>query len=193
MKSIQLKLAFISIIILFAFGIWRQFYQTEEQKPNEASIHSSTTAVVPSASNVSGSFEKKLFDLQTYLKDHPQDSTHLMLIAHLYQDSHQPKEAVSYYKRLIEVQQKNPQHWLDFITVLAESGDWKQAEEVNLKMLTIFKTNTSAQYNLGAIYANQGKMEEAKRVWSTLINQPDIDSHVKHLVESGLAQLNHPK
>lgn len=191
MKTTSLKLAVISILIVIGFGIWRQFSTKEDAVISVVKKESSS--IVPSATNVSNNFQKKLLALQTFLIDHPQDTTHLMLIARLYQDAHQPKQAVLYYKRLIDIQQKNPQHWLDYITVLAESNDWKTAEETCLTMLSYFKDNSSARYNLGAIYANQGKMDEAEQIWTALAKQPEIDAHVKHLVESALNQLNRTK
>ncbi|TNE70586.1 hypothetical protein EP331_11830 [bacterium] len=185
------KLAIASVTILIVVVLIKMYSEAKEEPRNvgiSPKKEVASPAQLPNAGNVSGSFQKQVLDLETYLAEHPQDTTHLVLLAHLYQDAHQPQKASPFYKRLLAIQKKNTQHWLDYITVLGEEQKWNEAESVCLEMLGLFD-DESAKYNLGAIYANQGRFADAKKTWEEILISGKADSHVTHLVSDGLKQL----
>ncbi len=48
--------------------------------------------------------------------------------------------------------------------------NYSNAEECLNKILFIDKSNLDARYNLGAIYATEGKRIKAKQIWSQIVN-----------------------
>jgi cytochrome c-type biogenesis protein CcmH/NrfG len=81
----------------------------------QASPSESSSSVKPDASNVSGSFTKKMLDLETYLSKNPSDTTHIIMLARLYQDGHKPEKAVEMYQKVLALHKTNSQLWLDLI------------------------------------------------------------------------------
>jgi len=147
------------------------------------------TSVTPSADNVHPNFLKQAADLETYLVTNPTDTTHIAMLARLYQDGHKPDKAAIYFEQLLSLQTQNPQHWLDLITVYGTLSHWKKAEDTCVRMLKFFPKNLSAKYNLGAIYANQNKLLDAKKIWNEVVANKS-DDHVIHLARQGLEAID---
>jgi tetratricopeptide (TPR) repeat protein len=185
------KLALLSILLVIAVFIWRM-YQPDEtliRTNNKEWASESSTSVTPNADNVHPNFLKQAADLETYLVTNPTDTTHIAMLARLYQDGHKPDKAAIYFEQLLGLQTQNPQHWLDLVTVYGTLSQWKKAEDTCIRMLTYFPHNLSAKYNLGAIYANQNKLVEAKKIWNE-VAASQSDEHVIHLARQGLEAIN---
>ena len=185
------KLALLSILLVIAVFVWRM-YQTDEtlvRVNNKDWPSEINTSVTPSADNVHPNFLKRAADLETYLVKNPTDTTHIAMLARLYQDGHKPEKAVIYFEQLLSLQTQNPQHWLDLITVYGTLSHWKKAEDTCVRMLKFFPKNLSAKYNLGAIYANQNKLLDAKKIWNEVVANKS-DDHVIHLARQGLEAID---
>jgi len=182
------------LICVIGFAIW-QVLKPEESTANQtATTWNSSSApganeVKPDASNVSGSFTKKILDLETYLSSNPNDTTHIIMLARLYQDGHKPEKAVHMYQKVLSLHKTNPQLWLDLTNSYGMLGNWTAAAKTCEDMLVVFPENTSAMYNLGAIYANQGNKSAAIMWWNKVLQFEKNDAHVKHLAQQGLTKL----
>jgi tetratricopeptide (TPR) repeat protein len=146
---------------------------TNKQMP-EDEIHKgiqNPTSPSPSSENVSESFKYELNSLKKEVEDNPNDTIALRKYADLLVASHKPLESIGLYERILK---KNPKR-IDILFSLAfvyyNSGNFKNAEDETNKILHFDKQNNQAQYNLGAIEASKGNNEEAKRIWSKLLNE----------------------
>ena len=195
MSKLKLLVTVFSLISVVGFTIW-QVSKSEESSINQtgntwnsSSASNIATEVKPDASNVSGSFTKKMLDLETYLSKNPNDTTHIIMLARLYQDGHKPDKDVYMYQKLLALHKTNPQLWLDLTNSYGMIGNWTAAAKICEDMLVLFPENTSAMYNLGAIYANQGNKSAAILWWNKVLQFEKDDAHVKHLAQQGLTKL----
>lgn len=114
---------------------------------------------------VSGEFRHEMAILEDRLEKDPADTEALQRSAVLLQDAHQPAEAVARYRRLLEIEPRNRQAWLDLANVAAETGDWTAALDASRGLLDHYPDDPEGLWNLGAIHANQGRMDEARAAW----------------------------
>ena len=187
-------LLIISILILAGVTFWQVTKSDEVMKPTTTQAWSSKAipgqaAEQPNANNVSESFAKQVLDLETYLSTNPSDTTHLLMLARLYQDAHQAPKAIQTYEKLVSIQKNNPQVWLDLINTYGMNQNWEGAKKTCERMLLIFPNNYMAMYNLGAIYANQAQFKQAELWWKKVLAAKPTDDHVLHLTQDGLKQL----
>jgi len=144
----------------------------------------------PGANNVSDQYKNQVQQLKSYLTDNPDDTTHLLRLARLYQDGHNPELATVYYERLVKLKPKDHQSWLDLTNCYATSGDWIKAKKTTLALLDNFPGDEEGTYNLGAIQANTGNVDEAKQLWMQLTKSKK--SKIAQLATKSLQQLEHP-
>ena len=145
---------------------------TGKQMP-EDEIHKgiqNPTSPPPSSQNVSESFKHELNSLKKEAEQNPNDTVTLRKYADLLVASHKPQESIELYERILK---KNPKR-IDILFSLAfvyyNSGNFKNAEDETNKILHYDNQNIQALYNLGAIEASKGNNEDAKRIWSKLLN-----------------------
>lgn len=142
----------------------------------------------PDADNVTPGYLEQVARLESYLADNPEDTTHLLRLARIYHDGHQPVSAAVYYERLLDVNPDNRQVWLDLANCYAESMQWEKALGTTRAMLDRFPDDGEALYNLGAVYANLGKGEQAADVWNDML-EGDLPPGMRELVERSLELL----
>ena len=145
---------------------------TNKQMP-EDEVHKgiqNPTSPPPSSQNVSESFKHELNSLKKEVDNNPNDTVALRKYADLLVASHKPQESIGLYERILK---KNPKR-IDILFSLAfvyyNSGNFKNAEDETNKILHYDNQNVQAQYNLGAIEASKGNIEDAKRIWNKLLN-----------------------
>lgn len=181
-------------IIALTFGLFILFASLSsdsQTNPSLEEIHADIFMPAPEnpdANNVSLQYKEQVSDIEQYLAENPDDTTHLLRIARLLQDGHRPSEAAVYYERLLELNPGDRQSWLDLSNCFAASGSWDKAEASTYRMLDAFPGDEEARYNLGAIYANTGKQKEAREVWTGLLNA--TDNEVAKIAGESLALLN---
>src|SRR5690606_30006753 len=76
----------------------------------------------------------------------------------------------------------------DLANVYAGLARWEDARDVSERMLERFPDDPSAMYNLGAIAANQGDLDEARRWWTPV--RDGADGALAAQAEASLAQLD---
>ena len=142
----------------------------------------------PDGSNVSPSTQSQLEALRLRVVESPGDTTHLFRLARMLQDAHKPGEAARNYRHYLALHPDNYQAWLDMTQSFGQAQKWGDAHDAVDDMLERYPEDPSALYNLGAVYANLGKMEEAKSTWEKVVEQ-DKDPDVILLAKSSIQRL----
>lgn len=90
--------------------------------------------------------------------------------------------AISVLKSVIEQEQRLPAPYINLAMAYRNKGDDKLAEENLLKAVAIDKTEPVANNELGIIYRKQGRFDDAKRVYTTVLAEhPDYLPVIKNL------------
>jgi Flp pilus assembly protein TadD len=135
---------------------------------------------------VSGEFRHEMAILEDRLAKDPADAEALLRSAVLLQDAHQPAEAAGRYRRLLAIDPRNRQAWLDLANVAAEAGDADGALAATEGLLAQFPDDPEGLWNLGAIHANAGRLEEARAAWRPAAEQtadPEIARRAAEALE----------
>ena len=93
------------------------------------------------------------------------------------------EEAIVYYKKYLVLNPAAVQAWLDLTHCYAQLEQWDEAIQTSKNLLGRKPDHPSAMYNLGALYANQNKPEEARRWWEKVKAQqqdPDLAQKAIH-------------
>jgi tetratricopeptide (TPR) repeat protein len=191
-----MKKSYLTLIILgltlVVFAFWRQGQEEGNSDQNAMTQQRwsapETPKADPSADNVSQGYFQQVKQLKEYLNTHPQDTTHILRLARLYQDGHQPELAVNYYEQYLRVRPDHMQSWLDLANCYGMLKNWSKAMYATRTALRKHPQQISARYNLGAIYANLGKMDSARVVWQA-VAADDSDPHVQQMAQQSLARL----
>lgn len=133
----------------------------------------------PSADNVSTSYFDKVEQLENYLSNNPEDTTHILRLARLYQEGHQAEKASVWYEKYLTLVPTDIQSLLDLANTYGEAGNWDGALEVTDRLLKIEPNNGKALYNKAAIHANMGQFDEAKSAWELIVTNNDDDELVR--------------
>ncbi len=110
-------------------------------------------------------FHADIETLKAQLANDPGNPELLLDIATKYHDGHKPVDAIRYYEDYLAINETDEQAWLDLASSYAELEDWTEAETATRRLLDVNPSNASALYNLGAIRANRGDFDEARRLW----------------------------
>jgi tetratricopeptide (TPR) repeat protein len=156
--------------------------------PGWTSVATAATAPEPSADNVDPGFHARLMTLRGRLAKAPDDAAALLEAARLEQDAHQLEQAAEHYERYLALDPDEHQAWLDLANVYAGLARWDDARDASERMLERFPDDPSARYNLGAIAANQGDADAARRHWESVRGGPDPALAAQ--AEASLAQLD---
>ena len=155
---------------------------------NAASPVSFNKDFSPDASNVSRSATEQLESLRIRVTLSPDDTMHVVRLARMLRDAHQVDEATTYYSQYLTLRPSNRQAWLDFAQSLGELNQWEDAEEATRTMLSHYPDDPAGLYNLGAIYANQGKIDEARLAWENVTSQ-SADTELAAMAQTSLGRL----
>jgi tetratricopeptide (TPR) repeat protein len=135
---------------------------------------------------VSGEFRHEMAILEDRLAKDPADAEALRRSAVLLQEAHQPAEAAVRYRRLLALDPRDRQAWLDLANVAAETGDTDGALAATEGLLAAFPDDPEGLWNLGAIHANAGRFEEARGAWRRATEQtadPEIARRAAEALE----------
>ncbi len=154
----------------------------------EAERLSPDRTLEPDASNVSSSTHTQLQSLRMRIIEAPDDTTHLVRLARLLQDAHKPEEAARNYKHYLALHPDNYQVWLDMTQSFGQARLWDEALIALNDMLDRYPDDPSALYNLGAVYANLGRNQEARQVWQRTIDQ-NKEAEVTLLARTSIQKL----
>ena len=188
------KKHFYSLYLVFGLlcfaGAW---FVTQTPNPSVHSaqavpVRSSEGPIAPSALNVSKGTSQQLDALRRRVVNAPDDTTHIYRLARMLQNAHQTEEAMRNYRHYLAMRPQNRQAWLDYEQTLAEQKLWHEAQEAVETMLIHYPDDPSGLYNLGAIHANQSRIEEAESIWKRVAAQT-IDSGVAEMAQTSLQRL----
>lgn len=147
-----------------------------------------TDGSAPSKANVRQDFIHLVEKLKEKVNKNPDDTSQVLDLARLLADAHQLKDALPLFQRYLRKAPGNIEVLLELSICYFNLGDMESARSTTQKILSIDAKNTMAMYNLGAIYANQGKKEEAKSVWNDLAKRfPNSDDAAR--AKESLARL----
>ena len=144
---------------------------------------------VPDASNVSAQTSQQLEALRLRVVNAPDDTAHVYRLARMLHDSHKLDEAARNYRHYLAMRPKNRQAWLDFARTLGQQKSWDEAERVAQDMLIHYPGDQSGRYNLGAVYANQSRFDEASEIWHEVASQ-QADTAMAAMARESLERLN---
>jgi len=187
----------VSIVVMVGFALWKTTQQHDEtRKTGNMSAETKAMATsmspantIPDSDNVSSQYHAQVEGLEKRLESAPDDTTHLIRLAQLYQDGHQADKAIPHYKHYLKLHPKNHQAWLDLATCYGKQDEWQNALMATEQLLKIYPDDVFGRYNLGAIHANLGQFNAAKQIW-TQLTILDNNPHVVAMAKQSLQQLD---
>ncbi len=163
----------------------------QQQEMPQDEIHQglgNPTGEQPSSANVLESVKERMKKLEDEIAKNPDDTVRIREYANFLLAAHRPDQALKYYNMILNKNPKRADILLSVTSIYFNKGDYKKAEETTMKILEFHKDNLEAKYNLGVIYAVTGRKEEAKKLWSDIINKyPESD--VGKMAKSSITKL----
>ena len=115
--------------------------------------------------------------LEEELRKKPGHPPILLRLAELERDAGRPAGAVSYLHQILDQDSKNEDARLELGRMLYDSGDIEGALKETKQLLADHPDQVDGLYNLGAIYANQNRLDLAREYWSKAVaTAPTSDS-----------------
>lgn len=124
----------------------------------------------PSGTNVAEEIKQKIADLKKYVEANPKDTLKMREYAD-FLAAHNPDEALKYYQKILNVDKNRKDVYFGITFVYYNQGNLKKAEEVTRNMLLQFPDDPMVNYNIGAIEATKGNKEEAREIWTRIIEK----------------------
>lgn len=129
----------------------------------------------PSAQNVDPVVHARLMTLRRDVEAAPRDTALLFELARMEYDAHQLEPAVATFERLLAVAPDHRQAYLDLAQALVTLGRPEDASGAMERLLDRYPGDLAALYNLGAIAANQGDNDGARRHWTQVAAANDAE------------------
>jgi tetratricopeptide (TPR) repeat protein len=104
---------------------------------------------------------QRLNQLKSIVENNPDDRKSILELANLYHDSHNLDEAITYYKKYLTLDEKNPDARVDMAICYFEKHDNENAIKEIQKAVSFNPKHQKAHFNLGIIYLSSGKIKEA--------------------------------
>ncbi|PYT22689.1 MAG: hypothetical protein DMG57_34450 [Acidobacteria bacterium] len=129
--------------------------------------------------------------LESELRKKPNHVPILFRLAQLARENGKNTEAVTHFRKIIELEPKNREAHLELGRTLYDIGDVTGALEQTNRILMEKPSDVDALYNVGAIYANSNKMDLARDYWNRAVKSaPNSESGQK--AAEGLKRLVQP-
>ncbi len=142
----------------------------------------------PSGSNVSEEVRHKIDVMKKDVDANPNDTLKLREYADLLAAAHKSEEALLYYQKIVNKDQKRKDIYFAITFVHYTKGDLVKAEEITHTMLKLFPDDPMVRYNFGAIEATKGNKEKAREIWTKLIKDNPTDK-TSELAKNSLNKL----
>jgi tetratricopeptide (TPR) repeat protein len=107
--------------------------------------------------------------LEEELKKKPGHPPILLRLAEMERDAGRPAGAVPYLRQILELDSKNEDARLELGRTLYDAGDVEGALKETQQLLADHPNQVDGLYNLGAIYANQNRVDKAREYWSKAV------------------------
>ncbi len=124
----------------------------------------------PSKSNVMPSIMKHMNDLKNQVEQHPNDTSKIRQYADFLTEALQYDRAIKYYKKILKIDHRRIDIMSSLVFIYFNQKNFNSAGLYLYKILAIDKKDVEAMYNLGAVDANMGKKEMARKLWLKIIN-----------------------
>ncbi len=126
--------------------------------------------------------------LQRYLKKKPNDSESQLLLTQLLQQEGEQQEAINQLRKLIDKDPNNLNLHLQLLKLLEKSGNKSELINEYQKVVSLDPKNRLAWYNLGILYYEQKKWENAEQAFSKALALKPDDIDTKTYLVQVLAQ-----
>ena len=132
--------------------------------------------------------------LQEKLKKEPKNADLLAQIGHIYQSTHQFKDAAGYYERSLEINPKNVDIRNEAASCLYYNGDVDGALQQLDQSLKNDPKNANALFNLGMIrWRGKNDTKGAVTAWQRLLKaNPNLEDEKKAQVQKLIADASQP-
>ena len=128
----------------------------------------SAEPVAPSAENVDPGVHAEMMRLKGAAEAAPDDLAAQLAFARMALGAHRGAEAAEALERAVALDPEARQPWLDLALAYGAAEDWDATAEASRRMLARFPDDAEAQYNLGAAFANAGKLTDARAAWESV-------------------------
>jgi tetratricopeptide (TPR) repeat protein len=162
---------------------------TSKQMPND-SLHRSLQMPgnKPDKANVMASIMKKMEEMKKDVQENPKDTVKIKKYAQFLEAAHQSKEALVYFDRILKIDPKRIDILYSEAYINYRDRNFKDAEKLLNKIISIDKTSLQAYYNLGAVAFSSGNKAKAKEIWTKLVKQHP-NSKIGKLAKKTLDQI----
>jgi tetratricopeptide (TPR) repeat protein len=126
--------------------------------------------------------------LEEQLKSNPNHVPILLRLAELEREAGHPAGAVPYLRKILEHEPTNLDARLELGRALYEANDAAGALKETQRLLADHPGQVDGLYNLGALYANQSRLDLARQYWNEAV-KADPKSDSGKLAKDGLAKL----
>jgi len=130
-----------------------------------ARAHAAAGIVAGSTEAATAAYEERLHALRLRVAADPERREGVVQLARLLHDGHRTRDAVTYYRRAIELDPREAQPYYDLASAHGELGEWDLAAGVLMDRLDRDPGDAVARYDLAAVRANQGHTEDARRLF----------------------------
>jgi len=137
---------------------------SRSNRDEAAAVHAAAGIVLPPG-GVAPGFSERVHTLRAQVAARPEWRDGVVELARLLHDGHRTAEAVTYYRKAIELDRSEAQAYYDLASAHAELGEWDQAADVLQDRLDQDPLDAVARYDLAAVRANEGRAEEAVRLF----------------------------
>ncbi len=180
------KRKLITIIVPLVIGGGILFSLSALLAPKPSTTPAAATSPVTSAAPANAAHEKA--SLEEELRKNPGHPPILLRLAEIASAEGKAKDAINYLRQAVEADSKNADARLELGRALHDTGDIEGAIQETTKLVKDHPDNVDGLYNLGAIYANQGKNDLARQYWNQAVAAgPASDSGLK--AKNGLSKL----
>ena len=107
--------------------------------------------------------------LEEELQRKPGHPPILFRLAEMEREAGRPSGAAAYLRQILDQDSKNEEARLELGRTLYEAGDVDNAIKETKQLLTDHPQQVDGLYNLGAIYANQNRLDLARDYWSKAV------------------------
>ncbi len=177
------KLAKACIVVCFSFYICLTIVNNTNYKDEMAFYnhilnvdkqHSFVRVNLGNAYYTNKMYDKAIEQAKFTLAAEPDSWDAYLLLGNIFKARGDIRKAIGFYKKTIAFNSVGVEGYLALGITLAESDYTKEAETVLRDALIRFPDSVDIMRNLGALYGNTGKLEEAIKIWQqALILEPD--------------------
>ncbi len=146
---------------------------TEKQMPDDETHRGlkNKGGMQPSKENVNQEAIHQFEMLKKAYESNPNDTLKAKAYAQMLAAGHNPEEAVKILESILAKDKKRIDVLLLLTMINYNLQNYTKAEDYTKRILAIDKNHSEANYNLGAIYAQMGKKDEAKKIWENIIKK----------------------